>query len=174
MLWLALKQLLKEQTKKENPRRNLLLKKSQGNQPLLKRASRREGGDQELSLWEKLKGTKKLPNFSCSKPPSKERVRNVVILVRGILKSLNLEHEMRLQPNAVIALQEATEGAIVSLFEDGNLCARHANRVTMMQRDIVLARKIRGERFWFSWAKLSLKSMHWYFNLSLNFSFNLF
>lgn len=68
-------------------------------------------------------------------------------LVRAIVKSLNMETQFRFQASALVALQEATEGAIVSLFEDANMCSHHANRVTMMQRDIVLARKIRGERF---------------------------
>ena len=54
---------------------------------------------------------------------------------------------MRIQPAALLALQEATEAAIISLFEDANLCALHAQRITVMERDIWLARKIRGERF---------------------------
>jgi histone H3 len=32
----------------------------------------------------------------------------------------------------------------VGLFEDTNLCALHANRVTIMPRDIHLTRRIRG------------------------------
>ncbi|KAF8138414.1 histone-fold-containing protein [Boletus edulis] len=39
---------------------------------------------------------------------------------------------------------EATEAFLVHLFEDANLCAIHAKRVTIMQRDIQLARRIRG------------------------------
>ncbi|KAJ7682699.1 histone H3 [Mycena polygramma] len=39
---------------------------------------------------------------------------------------------------------EATEAYLVHLFEDANLCAIHAKRVTIMQRDIQLARRIRG------------------------------
>lgn len=34
----------------------------------------------------------------------------------------------------------------VGLFEDTNLCAIHAKRVTIMPKDIQLARRIRGER----------------------------
>lgn len=44
------------------------------------------------------------------------------------------------------ALQEAAEAYLVSLFEDTNLCAIHAKRVTIMPKDIQLARRIRGER----------------------------
>nr|CAG8613460.1 8711_t:CDS:2 [Entrophospora candida] len=50
----------------------------------------------------------------------------------------------RWQSTAILALQEATEAFLVHLFEDANLCAIHAKRVTLMQKDIQLARRIRG------------------------------
>lgn len=50
----------------------------------------------------------------------------------------------RWQSQAVQALQEAAEAFLVHLFEDTNLCAIHAKRVTIMQKDIQLARRIRG------------------------------
>lgn len=42
--------------------------------------------------------------------------------------------------------QEASEAYLVGLFEDTNLCAIHAKRVTIMPKDIQLARRVRGER----------------------------
>ena len=45
-----------------------------------------------------------------------------------------------------MALQEATEAYMVGIFEDANLCAIHARRVTIMPKDIQLARRLRGER----------------------------
>ncbi|KAK6354145.1 centromeric DNA-binding histone H3-like protein cse4 [Orbilia blumenaviensis] len=51
---------------------------------------------------------------------------------------------MRWQSQALLALQEAAEAFMVHLFEDANLCAIHAKRVTIMQKDIQLARRIRG------------------------------
>ena len=54
--------------------------------------------------------------------------------------------KVRFQSAAIMALQEATEGYLVGLFEDSNLCAIHARRVTIMPKDIQLARRIRGER----------------------------
>ncbi|KAG6869275.1 hypothetical protein C0993_000028 [Termitomyces sp. T159_Od127] len=51
---------------------------------------------------------------------------------------------LRWQSSAILALQEATEAFLVHLFEDANLCAIHAKRVTIMTRDIQLARRIRG------------------------------
>lgn len=56
--------------------------------------------------------------------------------------------DLRFQSHAVLALQEAAEAYLVGLFEDTNLCAIHAKRVTIMPKDIQLARRIRGERAW--------------------------
>ena len=53
---------------------------------------------------------------------------------------------LRFQPQAIGALQEAAEAYLVGLFEDTNLCAIHAKRVTIMPKDIQLARRIHGER----------------------------
>ena len=55
--------------------------------------------------------------------------------------------DLRFQTSALLALQEAVEAYLVGLFEDTNLCAIHARRVTIMVRDIKLARRIRGEKF---------------------------
>lgn len=65
-------------------------------------------------------------------------------LVREIAQEF--KSDLRFQGSAIMALQEATEAYIVSLFEDTNLCAIHAKRVTIMPKDIQLARRIRGER----------------------------
>ena len=54
--------------------------------------------------------------------------------------------KVRFQSTAIMALQEAAEAYLVGLFEDTNLCAIHAKRVTIMPKDIQLARRIRGER----------------------------
>ena len=62
-----------------------------------------------------------------------------------VIKS-SLCGEVRFQSAAIMALQEATEAYLVGLFEDSNLCAIHARRVTIMPKDIQLARRIRGER----------------------------
>ena len=59
---------------------------------------------------------------------------------------LVLQTDLRFQSHAVLALQEAAEAYLVGLFEDTNLCAIHAKRVTIMPKDIQLARRIRGER----------------------------
>jgi len=66
-------------------------------------------------------------------------------LVREVALTLRPSGEgMRWQSQAIQALQEASEAFLVHLFEDTNLCAIHAKRVTIMQKDIQLARRIRG------------------------------
>ncbi|KAL9255506.1 histone H3.3a-like protein [Drosera capensis] len=65
-------------------------------------------------------------------------------LVREIAQ--DFKADLRFQSHAVLALQEAAEAYLVGLFEDTNLCAIHAKRVTIMPKDVQLARRIRGER----------------------------
>ncbi|KAI3844510.1 hypothetical protein MKX03_026180 [Papaver bracteatum] len=64
-------------------------------------------------------------------------------LVREIAQ--DFKTDLRFQSSAVAALQEAAEAYLVGLFEDTNLCAIHAKRVTIMPKDIQLARRIRDE-----------------------------
>ena len=65
-------------------------------------------------------------------------------LVRNICA--DLDHELRFQSQALLALQEATEAYVVGVFEDTNLCAIHAKRMTIQKKDMDLARRIRGDR----------------------------
>ena len=55
--------------------------------------------------------------------------------------------QVHFQSTAIVALQEAVENFIVGLFKDVNLLAVHANRVTVMPRDIRLALRIRGDHY---------------------------
>jgi len=66
-------------------------------------------------------------------------------LVREIAQEFSMRgHSLRFTVDAMLALQESTEDFMVHLFEDANLCAIHAKRVTIMVKDIQLARRIRG------------------------------
>ena len=65
-------------------------------------------------------------------------------MVRGI--TVDMDHQLRFQSQALQALQEASEAYIVGLFEDTNLCAIHAKRVTVQKKDMDLARRIRGDK----------------------------
>lgn len=64
-------------------------------------------------------------------------------LVREI--AMDFKTEIKFQKSAVVALQEASEAYLVGLFEDTNLCAIHAKRVTIQPKDIQLARRLRNE-----------------------------
>jgi len=65
-------------------------------------------------------------------------------LIREIAQ--DFKNDVRFTSTSVLATQEAAEAYLVGLDEDTNLCAIHAKRVTIMPKDIQLARRIRGER----------------------------
>jgi len=65
-------------------------------------------------------------------------------LVREIARDVKGD-DLKFQSTAILALQEAAEAYLVGLFEDTNLCALHAKRITIQPKDIQLARRIRGE-----------------------------
>lgn len=65
-------------------------------------------------------------------------------LVRELAEDIGTD--LRFQQTALWALQEIAEAYLVGLFEDTNLCAIHAKRVTITPKDIQLARRIRGDR----------------------------
>ena len=67
-------------------------------------------------------------------------------LVRVILHGKLGKTVIRMQCIAVEALQEAAEYYITNLFDDANLCALHAKRITLQPKDMQLAMRIRGEQ----------------------------
>ena len=67
-------------------------------------------------------------------------------LVREIMQDFSCLNDMRIQASALAALQEAAEAYLTGLFDDTNLIAIHAKRVTIMPRDMQLALRLRGER----------------------------
>lgn len=67
-------------------------------------------------------------------------------LVRGILRNTYSQVGFRIQASALLALQESTEAYIIHLYEDTQLCALHAKRVTITQRDMLLAQRLREVR----------------------------
>jgi len=70
-------------------------------------------------------------------------------LIKELANERSSSGGLRFQSSALMALQEAAESYIVQLFEDTNLCAIHAKRVTVMPKDMNLARRIRGDMFRF-------------------------
>jgi len=65
-------------------------------------------------------------------------------LIREIAQ--DFKTDLRFQSTAIGALQEAAEAYLVGLFEDTNLAAIHAKRITIQPKDMQLARRLRGER----------------------------
>lgn len=67
-----------------------------------------------------------------------------VRLVRELIADLG-QPDLRLQRDAVLALQEAAESYVTQVLSDTNCCAEHAKRVTIMPKDVQLVNKIRGK-----------------------------
>ena len=64
-------------------------------------------------------------------------------LVREITGAI--DGDLRFASQALIAIQEAAEAYLTGVFEDAQLCAIHAKRVTVQKKDLDLARRIRGD-----------------------------
>ena len=92
-------------------------------------------------------GTVALREIRCYQKSTELLIRKLLFqrLVQEIAQDLG-KMSIRFQSGAIIALQEASEAYLVGLLEDANLCTVHAKRVTIMPKDIQLARHIRGER----------------------------
>ena len=84
----------------------------------------------------KIRRYQKSTDLLIRKLPFQRLVRELIQDVRG---------DLRFQSTALLAAQEASEAYLVGLFEDTNLCAIHAKRVTIMPKDIQLSRRIRNE-----------------------------
>ena len=121
----------------------------------MKKGKKAQGGGKKLPASQQ--GTKKphrywlgtvaLREIRCYQKLTELLIRKLLFqwLVREIAQDLG-KMSIRFQSGAIIALQEASEAYLVGLLEDSNLCAVHAKRVTIMPKDIQLARRIRGER----------------------------
>ena len=132
------KQTARKQTGGKAPRKQLAKKDSRKTSPSeggVKRKAPcfRPGTIAMREIRHYQKSTELLPR----KAPFQRLVREV---------SQDYKTDLRFQSSAVMALQEASEAYLVGLFEDTNLCAIHAKRVTIMPKDMQLARRIRGER----------------------------
>lgn len=78
-------------------------------------------------------------NLLVSKLPFSRLVRQII---QGLSKNAKI---YRFSRNALLALQEAFEAFIVTLFENGNMCAAHAKRVTLFEKDINLVKKLTNQ-----------------------------
>ena len=132
----AIKKLTPAQARKNVAKANQAAQQNLGNPPKtggLKRPMRYRPGTVALR---EIRRYQKTTELLIRKLPFSRLVREV---------TQDFKTDLRFQAQAIMALQEAAEAYLVGLFEDTNLCAIHAKRVTIMPKDIQLARRIRGE-----------------------------
>ena len=131
------KQTARKSTGGKAPRKQLAVKAARKSAPVVggvRRPHRYRPGTVALrEIRRYQKGTELL----IRKMPFQRLVREIATMFKT---------DLRFSSSAVLALQEASESYLVGLFEDSNLCAIHAKRVTIMPKDMQLARRIRGER----------------------------
>jgi histone H3 len=133
------KQTARKSTGGKTPRKSLGAKAARKSTPVVesqgaKKQHRFRPGTVALR---EIRKYQKSTDLLIRKLPFQRLVREIASGFRG---------DLRFQSSAISALQEASEAYLVGLFEDTNLCAIHANRVTIMERDVQLAQRIRGER----------------------------
>ena len=133
------KQTARKSTGGKTPRKSLGAKAARKSTPVVDS----QGGKKQhrfrpgtVALRE-IRKYQKSTDLLIRKLPFQRLVREIASGFRG---------DLRFQSAAIAALQEASEAYLVGLFEDTNLCAIHANRVTIMERDVQLAQRIRGEK----------------------------
>ena len=66
-------------------------------------------------------------------------------LVQDITQTLFPKQGFNFSLRGIAALHVASEDYLIGLFEDSYLCSLHAKRVTLMRKDVNLARRLRGD-----------------------------
>ena len=137
------KQTARKSTGGKAPRKQLATKAAQKSGPTggVKKPHRYRPGTVALR---EIRRYQKSTDLLIRKAPFCRLTREIMEAVQK--KVITKEKTERMAGAAILAIQEATESYLVGLNEDTNLCAIHAKRVTIMPKDIQLARRIRGER----------------------------
>ena len=78
------------------------------------------------------------------------RIVKVVLFIYRLVREIVQKYAptadgLRVQARVMLVLQEGAEAFLVSLLEDSNLCTIHAKRITVMPRDLQLAKRMRGD-----------------------------
>mmetsp|Transcript_33531 Transcript_33531/g.38185 ORF Transcript_33531/g.38185 Transcript_33531/m.38185 type:complete len:132 (-) Transcript_33531:412-807(-) len=126
------KRVARKSTGGKHPRQKLATKAAR--KSLVKKKKRRRPGSVALR---EIRKYQKSTDLLIRKAPFQRLVREIMQDYRS---------DLRLQSTGILALQEASEAYLIGIFEDAQLCAIHAKRVTILPKDIRLARRIRGER----------------------------
>eukprot|EP00398_MALV-I-01_sp_L67-1_P000311 gene312-743_t len=127
------KQTARKSTGSKAPRKQLASKSKTEGEPEARKKRRFRPGTKALR---DIRRYQKSTELLIRRAPFQRLVREV---------AQDFKTDLRFQASAVMALQESCEAYLVGLFEDTNLCAIHAKRVTIMPKDMQLARRIRGE-----------------------------
>ena len=130
------KQTARKSTGGKAPRKMLATKAARKSAPApggIKKPHRYRPGTVALR---EIRKYQKSTEFLIRKAPFQRLVREITQGHKG---------DLRFQSSALGASQEASEAYLVGLFEDTNLCAIHAKRVTIMPKDIQLTRRIQRE-----------------------------
>ena len=137
------KQTARKSTGGKAPRKQLATKAARKSGPTggVKKPHRYRPGTVALR---EIRRYQKSTDLLIRKAPFCRLTREIMDSVQETLRTK--EKTERMAGAAILAIQEATESYLVGLNEDTNLCAIHAKRVTIMPKDIQLARRIRGER----------------------------
>ena len=117
------------------PRTKKRLRKQPSGEPRVRKARRYRPGTRVLQEIRRLQQSTNtlVPRIHFSR------------VIRDVAFSIAGGRDFRWASEALEAIQTAAESYLVGLFEDANLCAMHAKRVTIMTKDLFLARRIRGE-----------------------------
>ena len=117
------------------PRKHLATKASRKNAPPTGRVKKPHRYRPGTVALREIRKFQKSTELLIRKAPFQRLVREL---------SQEFKCDLRFQSTALLALQEAAEAYMVGLFEDTNLCAIHAKRVTITVRDVNLALRIRN------------------------------
>ncbi|GFY53213.1 histone H3.3a [Trichonephila inaurata madagascariensis] len=131
------KQTARKSTGGKAPRKNILARAARKTVPTQEGVKKRHRYRPGTVALREIRRYQKTTDLLLRKLPFQRLVREVAQYFYA---------NLRFQTSAILALQEAAEAYLVSLFEDTNLCAIHARRVTIFPKDMVLARRIRGDK----------------------------
>ena len=135
--------------------------------PFLKKSGKGDADDASLKISTKVKKNKKKDPKANSPSKKSHRYRPGTVALREIKQiqrggdflirkqpfyrlvreeAQNHKDNVRFQTSALYVLQTWVEAKLISYFEDANLAAIHAKRVTVMPKDLLFARRILGDR----------------------------
>ncbi|GMR32514.1 hypothetical protein PMAYCL1PPCAC_02709, partial [Pristionchus mayeri] len=129
----------KLQTKRDKHRSMAAMGKTQENQKIKHKAPMKRGA----GVLKEIRRHQRSTSLLIPKMPFRRIVRQIMQQI--IFQYNKTEDPLRIQSMAVDALQEAAEAYLVCLFDDANMAAIHARRVTIMPKDLDLVRRIRRE-----------------------------